>query len=286
MVRIGPAGWDYPDWLGTVYPKPRPKDFDALVYLAGYFKTIEINSTFYRPPALQVAKSWAQRVSGEKDFRFTAKLWKRFTHERATAWTKAEVKDTRAGFDALAHADRLGAVLLQFPWSFRRTDDNQEWLGDLFQAFAGLPLVLEVRHASWAGGDVLEWLTESAVGLVNVDQPLFKNSLKPSSHATAPVGYVRLHGRNFRDWFRKAAGRDERYDYLYSAKDLEPWAKRIGELAAQTEDTYAVTNNHRNGQAPVNAEMLESMIEGHKVLAPPDLFARYQSVLAPYATPG
>jgi uncharacterized protein YecE (DUF72 family) len=285
MLRIGPAGWDYPDWWGTVYPKPKPRGFDPLAYLARYFKTIEINSTFYRPPAVKVAKSWAARVAAQPDFRFTAKLWRRFTHERATAWTRAEVTDTRAGLDALADEGRLGAVLLQFPWSFRRTDPNREWLSDLFAAFAGLPLVLEVRHASWADAEVVPWLTEAGVGLVNVDQPLFKNSLRPASHATATVGYVRLHGRNFRDWFRKSAGRDERYDFLYAAADLVPWAERIREVAAHSEDTYAVTNNHRNGQAPANAEMLESILEGHKVPAPPELFARYQEVLAPYAVP-
>ena len=285
MVRIGTAGWDYPDWRGTVYPKPAPRGFDPLTYLASYFKTVEINSTFYRAPTAKVAESWATRVAHQRDFRFTAKLWRRFTHERGSAWTKSEVKETRAALDVLAEHGRLGAVLLQFPWSFRRSDENQEWLGDLFAAFAGLPLVLEVRHASWAAGDVLDWLIESGVGLVNLDQPLFKNSVRPSSHATSTVGYVRLHGRNFKNWFSKTAGRDERYDYLYSAKDLEPWADRIGEVAKQTSDTYAIANNHRNGQAPANAEMLESMLEGRKVPAPPELFARYERELTPFATP-
>jgi uncharacterized protein YecE (DUF72 family) len=285
MIRIGPAGWDYPDWVGSVYPKPKPKQFDPLGYIASYFKTVEINSTFYRPASVKVAASWANRVRAENEFRFTAKLWKRFTHERASAFTRAEVKETRAAFDTLADAGRLGAVLLQFPWSFRQSEDNQRWCKDLFAAFAGLPLVVEVRHATWAGTDVLAWLTELGVGLVNLDQPLFKNSLRPTSEATAPVGYIRLHGRNFRDWFRKSASRDERYDYLYSATDLVPWAERIREVASKTEDTYAVTNNHRNGQAPANAEMLESMLEGHKVPAPPQLYARYQRELAPFATP-
>jgi uncharacterized protein YecE (DUF72 family) len=285
MIRVGTAGWDYPDWQGVVYPKPKPKGFDPLAYLAQYFTTIEINSTFYRPAQATVARSWAKRVAGNRDFRFTAKLWRRFTHERDTAWSRDDVKAARQALDVLHEEERLGAVLLQFPWSFRRTDDNREWLADLFRAFGHLPLVLEVRHASWAAAEVLEWLGGSGVGLVNVDQPQFSNSLRPAAHATAAVGYVRLHGRNYREWFRKSAGRDARYDYLYTAKELAPWVERIREVGRRAREVYAVTNNHHLGKAAVNAEMLESMLREDQVLSPPVLFERYQRELAPYARP-
>jgi uncharacterized protein YecE (DUF72 family) len=285
MIRVGPAGWDYPDWQGIVYPKPKPKGFDALAYLAGYFKTIEINSTFYRPARAQVAQSWVERVAVNPDFRFTAKLWRRFTHERATAWTKEEAAETRAALDVLQERERLGAVLLQFPWSFKRDPDSEAWLSDLFTTFGHLPLVLEVRHASWAGREVTDWLSERGVGLVNVDQPLFGKSLRPSAHATSPIGYVRLHGRNYKEWFRKTAGRDERYDYFYQPSELAPWVDRIRQLARETTDVYAVTNNHRFGKAPANAEMIESLLTGDKVDAPPELLARYPDELTPYARP-
>jgi uncharacterized protein YecE (DUF72 family) len=284
VIRVGPAGWDYPDWQGIVYPKPKPKGFDPLAYLARYFKTIEINSTFYRPARATVARTWALRASADPDFRFTAKMWRRFTHERDSAWTDAEVADVRAGLDVLLEAGRLGAVLLQFPWSFRREPENEAWLEKLFAAFKHLPLVLEVRHVSWAGPEVMEWLSERGIGLVNVDQPLFGNSIKPAAHATSPIGYVRLHGRNYREWFRKDAGRDERYDYFYKPEELTPWVDRIRQLAAQTEEVYAVTNNHRLGKAPANAEMIESLLTGEKILAPPDLFRQYARELAPYAS--
>lgn len=158
-----------------------------------------------------------------------------------------------------------------------------EWLRDLFRTFRHLPLVLEVRHLSWTTSGVMEWLAEKGVGLVNLDQPLFGNSIKPAARVTSPVGYVRLHGRNFREWFRKAAGRDERYDYLYSAEELRPWADRVKEVAAQAKETYAVTNNHRHGQAPANAAMLESLVTGSRVDVPPALFDTYPEVLAPFA---
>ena len=87
VVRYGPAGWTYKDWEGVVYPRPKPRGFDPLEFLAGYFDTVEINSTFYRPAAAKVAAQWAERVSGNRRFRFTARLYRRFTHERE-AWTR------------------------------------------------------------------------------------------------------------------------------------------------------------------------------------------------------
>jgi uncharacterized protein YecE (DUF72 family) len=142
-----------------------------------------------------------------------------------------------------------------------------------------------VRHASWADAEVAPWLAERAVGLVNVDQPLFKGTLRPGAQVTAPVGYVRLHGRNYKEWFRKDAGRDARYDYLYSARELEPWVERLRLLETRAREVYAVTNNHHLGKAPANAEMIESMLTGDKVPAPPELYQRYARELEPYARP-
>ncbi len=117
MIRFGPAGFQYKDWEGIVYPLPKPKKFDQLAYIANYFDTVEINSTFYGPARATTVESWVRRVEHNPDFRFTAKLYQRFTHQRKTAWTKADVADVRAGFDPLMASGKLGAVLLQFPWS-------------------------------------------------------------------------------------------------------------------------------------------------------------------------
>ena len=287
MIRYGPAGFQYADWEGVVYPSPRPKGFDPLAYLANYFDTVEINSTFYGPATPKTVQSWVRRVGHNPGFRFAMKLYQRFTHQRAKAWTPDEVQEVRAGFDPMLEGGRLGAVLLQFPWSFRRTDENREWLDDVTQAFGHYPLVLEVRHASWNQPEFFDALVERGIGFVNIDQPLFRDSIKPSARATSPVGYVRVHGRNYRDWFRDKAGRDERYDYLYSADELKPWAQRTKEIAAvpATEDVFVVTNNHFRGQAVANALMLQSLVEGKKVPAPPQLFDAYGETLGGYAAP-
>jgi uncharacterized protein YecE (DUF72 family) len=286
VIRFGPAGWDYPDWRGRVYPKPAPRGFDPLAYVARWFDTVEVNSTFYRPARAEVARAWCQRVAARPRFRFTAKVWKRLTHERE-AYGAEEVAAARGALDALAAAGRLGAVLVQFPWSFKREPASLEWLRDLWAALAGLPLVLEVRHASWNAAETYAELAERGIGFVNLDQPLFKRSIGPSAVATSRVGYVRVHGRNYRNWFRERAGRDERYDYLYTADELAPWAERTRALAEApgVEDVYVVTNNHFRGQAVANAAMLESMVEEKPVAAPPDLVASYREVLAPFVLP-
>ena len=149
MIRFGPAGWSYRDWAGVVYPEPRPRGFDPLAYLSRYFDTIEVNSTFYRPPSPETPRRWARRVSDNTNFKFTAKLWQRFTHQRESAWTRDEAEAVRAGLDPLAEAGRLGAVLVQFPWSFKASEGSLEWLADVADEFARYPLVVEVRHASW-----------------------------------------------------------------------------------------------------------------------------------------
>ncbi|HEU0014819.1 MAG TPA: DUF72 domain-containing protein [Longimicrobium sp.] len=287
MIRYGPAGFQYKDWEGIVYPAPRPKGFDPLAYLAAYFGTIEINSTFYGPARPSTVQSWVRRVEHNPDFRFTAKLYQRFTHQRRQAWTQAEVDEVRAGFDPLLESGRLGAVLLQFPWSFRRTDENREWLDDVTRTFSHYPLVVEVRHASWNVPGFFSALMERGIGFVNIDQPQFSNSIKPTAHATSAVGYMRVHGRNYKDWFREQAGRDERYDYLYPPDELRPWAERTREIAEQpaTEDVFVVTNNHYRGKAVTNALMLQSMVEGTTVPGPPPLFAEYGEALEGYAGP-
>jgi uncharacterized protein YecE (DUF72 family) len=274
-VLIGPAGWSYKDWNGIVYPTTPGKRFDPLVYLAGFFDTIEINSSFYRPPTASTSASWVKRVAHNPRFKFTAKLHQLFTHERGKA-TAADEKAFREGIDPLHEAQKLGALLLQFPWSFKNTDEDRLYLTRLLDRFKDYPLVVEIRHASWNNPRVLESFEERAVGVCNIDQPIFSKSIKPAAISTSPVGYVRLHGRNYQNWFREKAPRDERYNYLYTLSELDPWIDRIKEIAAHTKETYVITNNHFRGQAVVNAVEIKAAIEERKVPAPGPLFAEYE----------
>jgi uncharacterized protein YecE (DUF72 family) len=255
-LRIGPAGWSYSDWEGTVYP-PHGSKFDHLAYLASFFDTIEINSPFYRIPPPSHARSWVRRVQSNRDFKFTTKIFRGFTHEKA-ALAPDDVKAFRNYLDPLIEAERLGAVLLQYPWSFKSSDESLEKLDALFRAFTDYPLAIEVRHASFQNDEFFRFLDEHNVAWVNVDQPLFHDSVKPSDTTTGPLAYARLHGRNYEKWFAHEESW-ERYNYLYSKEELAPWVERIGAMARE-KDTYVITNNHFRGQAIVNAnEMKEAL---------------------------
>jgi uncharacterized protein YecE (DUF72 family) len=266
MIRIGPAGWSYTDWEGTVYP-PHGSKFDALAYLAQFFDTIEINSPFYRIPPPTHAKSWVRRVASNRDFKFTTKIFRGFTHEQA-AIAADDVKAFRQYLDPLMDSDCLGAILMQFPWSFRNTPEARVKLVELFDAFRDYPRALEVRHASFQNDDFFAFLDEQDVAWVNVDQPLFSDSVKPADTVTGPLAYVRLHGRNYEKWFAHAESW-ERYNYLYSKDELEPWVERIERMAKEKE-TYVITNNHFRGQAIVNAVDLEESL-GMEAKLPPQL---------------
>lgn len=270
IIRIGTAGWSYDDWNGVVYPATGRR-LDPLEYLAHYFDTIEINSPFYRIPPESHARSWTRRVRTNPSFRFTTKVYRGFTHE--SKFPSAEdIAGFKAYLDRLAEEDRLGALLLQFPWSFKDGEPARARLRQLNEIFAPYPRALEVRHASFQNAAFQRWLLEEGISLVNIDQPLFHDSVKPEAVVTGPVGYVRFHGRNYGKWFQHEESW-ERYDYLYSPKELAPWVERIRSMEAARE-IYVITNNHFRGQAAVNALELKQML-GQKVEVPGPLRAAY-----------
>ncbi|HEY2548575.1 MAG TPA: DUF72 domain-containing protein [Candidatus Acidoferrum sp.] len=318
-IRVGPAGWSYPDWAGYVYP-PRRKGFHEATYLAEFFDTIEINTSFYNPIRPDHARQWVDRVAANPRFVFTAKLWQRFTHDvfaaatdsptatpktaraavftpKATASTPASsplaspsVEDERAvreGFDVLRDAGKLGAVLLQFPFSFHRTRETGAHLTALLKRFGDYPLVVEVRHASWQTPDTFALLAEAHAGFCNIDQPIIGKSLEPSAETTSPIGYVRLHGRRYDTWFSDDAEipSHERYNYLYSTTELEPWAKRVEKVAKHSRDVYVITNNHYQGKGVVNALQLISMLKNAKVKVPEPLRQKFPELESIADTP-
>ena len=273
VIRIGPAGWKYKDWEGVVYPKPAPRGFDELAYIATYFTTVEINSSYYGPPQARTARKWVASVSHNRDFRFAAKLFHSFTHERKPA--PEDERDFKAGIDPIAEADRLGAILIQFPWSFKNEPQDREYLWQLQLRFNEYPLVVEVRHASWITDEVLDTFAALGIGFCNIDQPIFHRSVRPMAVTTASMGYVRLHGRNYRNWFSPTANVRDRYDHLYSLDELEPWIARVKSIAQDAEETYVVTNNHNLGKSTVNALQLHSFLSGGPVDVPPCLRESY-----------
>ncbi len=268
-LYVGPAGWSYDDWLGTVYPSPRPRGFDPLAYLAGYFNLIEINSTFYRVPTRDMTRSWVDRVAFHPSFTFTAKLHQRFTHDRSRI-TSGELDPFIAAMTPLREAGRLASVLAQFPWSVRDTPNARHRIAGLAQALSPIPLVVEVRHATWATESSRAFFREHQLTLCSVDQPLLSHALGANTYEFGSGGgYFRLHGRNQSAWFDDTAGRNERYNYLYDENELEPMTAAIKQATAGGIKTHVVLNNHFRGQAPANALEIVARLTGPVVVPPP-----------------
>ena len=256
-----------------------------LEYLARFFDTTEINTSFYGPLKPELAKLWCRKVAAvNPGFLFTAKLYRAFTHspiavmEPTSAATirptdEDEVR-TREGLDALASEQRLGALLIQFPVSFKNTSLNREYLDRLLRQFIEYPRVVEVRDSSWNNAETLAEFTQRNVAFCNIDQPVIGKSLAATEHVTAPIAYVRLHGRNYAEWF-DSDNRNDRYNYLYKERELEGWKGRIENVAEKAPTTYVITNNHFESKAGVNALELKAMITGKRVPAPPTLIQKY-----------
>ena len=274
-THIGTAGWSYEDWKGIVYPRPQPKGFDPLTFLAQYFDCIEIDNTFYRPPEEKWAHSWLKRTAHNHDFKFTLKLWQRFTHENIGKLNPADVAQFKRGVEPLAHAGKLGCILAQFAWGFHNTEENRKWLLTLKKAFEDYPLVIEVRHNSWDNEDAYRFLVEGKLNFCNIDQPISRTSIPPSDRVTADTGYVRLHGRNYQTWFRKGAGRDERYDYLYREEEIDEWIERIRKIESRSTIAFIIANNHYRGQAVANAFQMKWKLGGVKQTMPESLIQHY-----------
>ncbi|HMI89641.1 MAG TPA: DUF72 domain-containing protein, partial [Polyangiaceae bacterium] len=208
-VQIGTSGWNYPStgygpWTGVFYPLkhgqkiPGTKEkFDELAYYADRFDTVEINNTFYRPPAVKTARSWADRTP--RGFEFSLKLFQQFTHKREVKQEDVDV--FKRGIEPLADADKLGALLCQFPASFKRDDASVDYLTWLLETFVDHRLAVELRHRSWSDefGLTLRLLNEHDAAFVQIDEPKFKTSIRQNQLPNiTSFYYLRAHGRNWK----------------------------------------------------------------------------------------
>jgi uncharacterized protein YecE (DUF72 family) len=280
-LRIGTAGWSYPHWNGVVYPKTTSGGFHPLEFLAERLDAIEINSSFYQTLKPEITSVWSKKVSFNPHFQFSAKLHRRFTHDRIL--DGQEIAAFKAGLFPLLRGKKFAALLMQFPWSYRFTPENQEFLIRLRRAFHEFPLVAEMRHSSWLAEEAIGTFLDYKIGFCNIDQPEYTSAMPPTSYLTNAIGYVRLHGRNPNNalggFDRNAAGepsaRLRQHDYLYSEAELEQWKIRIDRIARFAETTMVIFNNDACGKSVVNALQLQTLHSGHAVSAPRELRRKF-----------
>jgi uncharacterized protein YecE (DUF72 family) len=305
QIRVGTAGWSYKDWDGILYPpEVTRKKIHPVEYMARFFDVIEINTSFYGHIRPEHGRLWSRKAKAvNPQFVFTAKLHRSFTHSplavmepTSAASIRPNDKDerlAREGLESVAAENMLGALLIQFPVSFKNTSLNREYLDQLLRQFIEYPRVVEVRHESWNQPETLDHFLRHNVGFCNIDQPLLGRSLAPTEHVTSNLGYVRLHGRNYEHWFEsgfesesgsdtnsRVDSRNDRYNYLYKAAELEKWKEKIEIIAKKAPTTFVIANNHYQAKAPVNALELRHLLEGKKVRAPETLVRHYPELKA------
>ena len=258
-LYIGTSGWSYPKgegtWSGHFYPAGK---IDELEYYGQFFNTVEINSSFYRPPNPRYVYNWARKVPG--DFLFTVKLWQKFTHPRMYEQaTGREAVISREDVDLFNHSieplvkyGKLGALLAQFPPSFRNDSYGRQILEAVIKTFRQYTLAVELRHRSWSDSEnTARLLKENNVAWVQIDEPKFQSSVAIETPLTSDLAYFRFHGRNTEMWWQ--GNSETRYKYLYSSKEINELAGRITLATEQTKSTFAFFNNHWQGYAPRNA---------------------------------
>lgn len=265
VIRVGTSGWSYDDWVGPVYPKHlRGRRDRWLAFYARTFETVEVNSTFYRLPVDSVVDRWVDR-SPDDDFELSLKVPRRVTHD---AMVDGDHEAALEGIDALVdrieplgEAGRLGAILVQLSPHFHGGPGEVDLLATVLARLQGaVDVAVEFRHRSWTDGDDLkqaarEVLSAHDAAVCTVDGPSFPTvGPQGSDHA-----YVRLHGRRADAWF-EATGLDDhaRYDYAYTADELAPWVDRLQGWDQARVRVYF--NNHPDGQAFRNADMLREML--------------------------
>ena len=302
-IRVGTSGWSYPSgegtWNGIFYPtaserkrashangagrgvpaseraagsggaKPPGSKFDELGFYAQHFDTVEVNSTFYRVPAIKTTQEWAKRTP--RDFEFSLKLFQKFTHPemflKATGRDPADidrndVDEFRAALDPLADAGKLGALLAQFPASFKNEPGSRDYLAWLLHAFREYAVAVELRHRSFSDDPVetMDLLAEYGAALVQIDEPKFKTSIRQDRRANVKTFYyLRLHGRNAAQWWKHDKSED-RYNYLYAAAELEPFVEAAEDASRKVQKAYLYANNHFSAKSVANAATIKDKL--------------------------
>jgi uncharacterized protein YecE (DUF72 family) len=303
-LRIGTSGWNYPKgkgtWNGVFYPpaRGRRKDFDELRFYAEHFDTVEVNSTFYGQPRAEVARDWVARTPA--GFEFSVKLYQKFTHprmfaeriERSLAGTgadddtiaalaqpnAADLDEFKRGIEPLASAGRLGALLAQFPASFKAEARERDYLVALLTTLKDYRVAVELRHRTWSDEmrQTLDLLNAHGAAWTQIDEPKFRLSIRQNYLPNVTTFYyLRLHGRNAAAWWRHSASED-RYNYLYSARELDEFSETVAATRQLVKRTYLYTNNHYSAKSIANAAMIKHQlhepIEGEY---PPEFVERY-----------
>lgn len=273
---VGTAGWSYKDWVPNFYPKNQSDSFDWLEYYSQFFNVVEVNSTYYTYLNPKIIEGWIKKVEAKSDFLFTIKLHQDFTHKRN--FSEQQIKAVKFNLDKLADSNRLGGLLIQFPYSCALDKGNADYIKKLVDIFSEYDKFIEVRHKSWFVERFYNFVQANRSTVCTIDQPVLGEAIEFEPIAVGDILYIRFHGRNEKAWkasignFGKEqtyAQQNERYDYLYSPGELVEIEQKIKDVFDTVKKIFVIMNNHPKGSAIVNAlEMLHLLNERIKINVP------------------
>ena len=265
---IGTAGWSYKDWVPNFYPKKQSGSFDWLQFYSHYFNCVEVNSTYYAYLSPRVFESWVRKVEDSDEFIFNVKLHQDFTHKRK--YDEQNIKAIRYNLEILKNEERLGGLLIQFPYSFAYNNSATQFISELKDIFQNYNLFVEVRHSSWQNKEAYKFFKENDLTFCTIDQPQIGQAIPFEPIITNDKAYIRFHGRNEEAWkksinnFGKKQSYDEqnqRYKYLYSPGELVEIEQVIKSVQSKVKEVHVIMNNHPQGDAVANAFELIHLLE-------------------------
>ncbi len=288
--NIGTAGWSYKDWVPAFYPKGQTSGFDWLQFYAHYFNCVEVNSTYYAYVSPRVVQGWIKKVIDSEDFLFTIKLHQDFTHKKK--FDKEKIKAVNYNLEMLAKEERLGGLLIQFPYSFPFNNVTADYIRKLSEIFQSYNCFVEVRHASWNNKQTLELFSKLDLTFCTIDQPQIGKAISFEPIITNDKAYIRFHGRNIDAWMQSINNygkkqtyeqQSERYKYLYSPGELVEIQQKINSIKEKVKEVYVIMNNHPQGDAVANAfELMHLLEEKSRVHMPENIvkaFPRLEQIL-------
>jgi len=264
--HLGIGGWEHETFDDCFYPRAGYSSLQKLTYYSTFFSSVEVRATFWDESlSSSDARGWSEAVSGNGEFLFLVKLHSLFTHRRE--FRPGATRNTRGILQELARHNRLGGLLMQFPYSFTNTSSNRFHLTKLAELFRGFPLFVELRHASWNQRGLPGLLQDVGLSPVNADLPRMQQYMPFFTRTVGDTAYLRLHGRNEKGWL--ANDMDARYDYLYNSRELIELKRRVENLSRHCSRVIVTFNNTTGGKAIPNGLCLTTHLRGGKQLVLP-----------------
>lgn len=270
-ILVGPSGWAHEQWQNIFYPNAKSKNFHQLEFTSRFFDTVEVAASYFSPLRPEISQLWTKQVQGNPRFQFALRTWRQLVQSQ-----RLEAKDVaafREGIRPIEESGKLGAVLIQFPASFRFSAETRQRVIDLRRALKGLPLVAEFRHSSWMEDDALALLIDYHLGFANIDQSPNARAMPPTAFLTSPVGYVRFCGRN-------PAGSAPGAAYRYSLEELADWMHRIRKVNRYSKRTFIVMANDAGASSLVNGFQMKDLLGQGETRAPRELVRRFHRDLS------